>query len=255
MDPTAAYLPTLVSGDLAALPALFAADAIVDDPLGGRARGPLELERSALARRAWLAEHAARAEAVRVTRTASRTVAESLLHLTLPAARAVALPVAVVGQHGPGGRLAAVRVYHSLWPLLSHHIIRPPLLAHDPELRVTDIVQTYQRALAAGDVDAIVATFEPDGSFREPAGGDFVFAGPDELRRFMTNILSAGGIGLEHCTVTDDGVACAIEFNAVSFGPRPIEPQAGVAVYERGPSGKLRTARIYDDVNVEAYTA
>jgi hypothetical protein len=255
MDPTSAYLPTLINGDLATLPTLFDADPAVDDPLGGRARGPLELEQFVLARRAWLAEHAARAEPLRLTRTTSRTVAENLLHLTLANARTVALPVAVVGDHAPGGRLAAVRVYHSLWPLLGHHVIRPPLLPHDPALRVTDIVLAYQRALAAGDVDAIVATFEPDGYFREPAGGSFIFAGLDELRRFMTNILSAGGIGLEHCAVTDDGVACAIEFNAVSFGPRPIEPQAGVAVYERGPSGKLRAARIYDDVNVEAYSA
>ena len=68
----------------------------------------------------------------------------------------------------------------------------------------------------------------------------------------MTHLLSSGGIRLEHCTVTDDGVACALEFNAVQFGPHPLEPQAGVAVYERGPSGRLHAARIYDDVNVEA---
>ena len=46
----------------------------------------------------------------------------------------------------------------------------------------------------------------------------------------MTQILSAGGITLEHCTVTDDGVACALEFNAVAFGQKPLTPQAGVAV-------------------------
>jgi hypothetical protein len=32
-------------------------------------------------------------------------------------------------------------------------------------------VGEYQRALSAGDIDAIVATFEPDGYAREPAGG------------------------------------------------------------------------------------
>jgi hypothetical protein len=39
----------------------------------------------------------------------------------------------------------------------------PPLLQPDPELRESDVVAKYQRALAAGDVDAIVAAFEPDG--------------------------------------------------------------------------------------------
>jgi hypothetical protein len=67
----------------------------------------------------------------------------------------------------------------------------------------------------------------------------------------MTQILGAGGIGIEHATVTDDGTTCAIEFNAVRFGKRALTPQAGLAIYERGPTGRLRAARIYDDVNVE----
>ena len=56
------------------------------------------------------------------------------------------------------------------------------------------------------------------------------------------------GIPLEHCTLTDDGVRCAIEYNCVRWGVSDILPQAGVAVYERGSSGLLSAARIYDDV-------
>jgi hypothetical protein len=255
MHPAEAYLPNLLAGNLPALNSLFSGDPDVNDPIGGHAHGLAEFAPYIAARHAWLTDRHARVEHLRTTQTAARSVVENLLHLSLPDGRAIALPLAVVGEHAPGDRLLAVRVYHSQWPLLGHHVIRPPLLKHDPALHVTDIVAQYQRALAAGDVDAIVDTFEPDGYFREPSGGDFVFNGLEDVRVFMTNILSAGGIGLEHCTVTDDGVACAIEFNAVAFGTRPIEPQAGVAVYERGPSGKLRGARIYDDVNVEAYLA
>jgi hypothetical protein len=102
-------------------------------------------------------------------------------------------------------------------------------------------------------VEAIVSTFEPDGYFREPAGSQYVYRGTEALHDFMAKILAPGGIGLEHCTATDDGVVCAIEFNAVTFGAEPLVPQAGVAVYERGESGLLHAARIYDDVNVEAY--
>ncbi len=40
--------------------------------------------------------------------------------------------------------------------------------------------------------------------------------------------------------------------NAVQFGARRLEPQAGLAIYERGATGRLAAARIYDDVNVEA---
>jgi hypothetical protein len=66
---------------------------------------------------------------------------------------------------------------------------------------------------------------------------------------FYGSILAEGGIGLEHCSMTDDGTRCAIEYNAVRWGTTALPPQAGVAVYERGPSGKLRAARIYDDVS------
>ncbi len=80
-------------------------------------------------------------------------------------------------------------------------------------------------------------------------------AGSEQLHEFMAHLLASGGIRLEHCTATDDGVACAIEFNAVQFGSQRLQPQAGVAVYQRGPSGRLHAARIYDDVNVEALAA
>ena len=57
-----------------------------------------------------------------------------------------------------------------------------------------------------------------------------------------------GGIILEHCSVTEDGVRTALEFNAVRWGGVDLPPQAGVAVYERGLSGRLHEARVYDDV-------
>ena len=45
---------------------------------------------------------------------------------------------------------------------------------------------------------------------------------------------------------TEDGVRTALEFNAVRWDEHDLAHQAGIAVYERGPSGKLREARIYD---------
>ena len=54
--------------------------------------------------------------------------------------------------------------------------------------------------------------------FREPAGGSHIYRGKVQVTEFMAKILAPGGISLEHCTVTDDGVVCAIEFNAVAFG-------------------------------------
>ena len=255
-DPTESFLEALIAGDIAALRSGFDGEPDVDDPLAGRVRGAGDFERFAAERQAWLDERAARLERLPgspATHGHRRSVFEALLHLRLPA-REIALPVGVVGDHANSGRLRAVRVYHSLWPLLGAHRVRAALLPRDPALRLTGVVAEYQRALASGDVEAIVGAFEPGGYFREPAGGDYVYHGVERLRSFMAHLLGPGGIPLEHCTMTDDGVACAIEFNAVQFGPHRLEPQAGLAVYERGPSGRLRGARIYDDVDVEAYT-
>jgi hypothetical protein len=47
--------------------------------------------------------------------------------------------------------------------------------------------------------------------------------------------------------ITDDGRACGLEYNVVGSGRTELAPEAGVAVYVRGESGKLAVARIYDD--------
>jgi hypothetical protein len=111
-------------------------------------------------------------------------------------------------------------------------------------------VADYQHALLAGDVDAIMAAFEPGGYAREPAGGEHVHRGAGGLRAFYELLFSnGGGIQLEHCAVIDDGRACALEYNVARWGRTELPPQAGVAVYARGQSGKLAAARIYDDVS------
>jgi hypothetical protein len=58
-----------------------------------------------------------------------------------------------------------------------------------------------------------------------------------------------GRTGLEHCAVTEDGRACAIEYNVVGRGPAALLRQAGLAVYPRDDSGRLGAARIYDDAH------
>ena len=247
---TEAYVARLIAGDRAAIAAGFSGAPAIDDPFAGAVQGDAALDAFVAERHAWLAARAARLTPGPVTRAAGRTVVEAVLRLRHDG-RDVDLPIAVVGEDAPGGKARALRVYHSFWPIEGHHRIRAPILRRDPAALETGAVAEYQRALAAGDVDAIVATFEEDGYFREPSGEPWVHRGRPELRKFMTQILGAGGIGIEHATVTDDGATCAIEFNAVRFGKRALTPQAGLAIYERGPTGRLHAARIYDDVNVE----
>jgi hypothetical protein len=66
-----------------------------------------------------------------------------------------------------------------MWPLTGEHHHRAPLLEQDPDLHDPDIVGDYQRALAAGDAEAAVATFEPDAYVREPAGSAYIHRGDD----------------------------------------------------------------------------
>ncbi len=57
-----------------------------------------------------------------------------------------------------------------------------------------------------------------------------------------------GGIAQEHCAVVADGRTCALEYNVVRWGAQLL-PQAGVAVYVLGDSGKLAAVRVYDDID------
>jgi hypothetical protein len=238
----------LQSGDPTRLLEAFPGGVRIDDPRFGRVEGETALMEFRQASGRWLREHDGRPRQVAVTHGPTRVVGEFDLELTEDG-RTFVLPVAVVVEPDPVKRSVWIRTYHSQWPLLGHHNIRPPLLARDPSVTESDVVGEYQAALAAGDADRITATFEPDGCFREPAGPQFRRCGTKVLREFFGLFFSAGGgIILEHCTATEDAVRTALEFNAVRWGGRDLPHQAGVAIYERGPSGKLHEARVYDDV-------
>jgi hypothetical protein len=85
---------------------------------------------------------------------------------------------------------------------------------------------------------------------REPAGSAYTHRGTEALRALYELFFSnGGGIALEHCAVTDDGRACALEYNVVGWGRTEMPPQAGLAVYVQGESGRLAAVRIYDDAD------
>ena len=155
--------------------------------------------------------------------------------------------MAVVAE-SPDDLSVVFRTYCSQWPVDERRHIRPPILKPE-HAQLGDVVGRYQAALAAGDAEAVVNTFAPDGYFRGPFGPHYAHRGTAALRAFFTSCFSAGGgIGLEHCAVTDDGVRCALEYNCLRWGSHDLPPQAGIVVHERGPDGLLAAARVYDDV-------
>lgn len=244
---TVPYFDGLVSGELDALVDSFSGEPEVHHPVRGRIKGTRAFAAHVAEMNAWLAERNVSVEDVLRVVTERRGFEEVVLHLDGAEGR-VALPLAIVVDHRDGAQLDEVRMYFSTWPLTGRHATRPPLLQPDPDLDESDVVGAYQRALAAGDTDAVVATFEPYGYAREPAGDPHVHRGHDGLRAFYAHLFSAGGgIPLEHCAVVDDGRTCALEYNVVRWGRTAMAPEAGVAVYVRGESGRLAAARIYDD--------
>jgi hypothetical protein len=243
------YFDGLVMGELDALLGSFVGEPEVHHPIRGRVKGAAAFARYVADTRTWMAERNVTVEDVNVILTPARGVEEVILRFDGDAGGRIELPVALAADHD-GARLVELRIYYSTWPLYGRHAVRPPLLQPDADLHGPDVVGEYQRALAAGDAEAAVATFEPDAYVREPAGGPHVHRGTDELRslyqRFFSN---GGGIPLEHCTAIDDGRACALEYNVVAWGRTELQPQAGIAVYARGDSSKLAAARIYDDAD------
>jgi hypothetical protein len=239
----------MLSGELDALIESFAGEPQLHHPVWGRVKGIAAFKAFVAQTNEWLAERNVRVQDVERVVLEERGFEEVVLAVDADSRR-VELPHALVADHDSAGRLQELRIYFSGWPLTGRHANRPPIMQLDPQLPESDVVAEYQRALAAGDVDAIVAAFEPDGYAREPAGGEHIHRGRDGLRAFYELLFSNdGGIPLQHCAVTDDGRACALEYNAVRWGQTELLPQAGVAVYVRGRSGKLAAARIYDDVN------
>ena len=246
-DPVGEYFTALSHGDARALETVWPGEVVVHDPRAGEIRGHRQLRQFVSRNGTWLAGLHARTETVASTVAGGRAVVELLAHLDHDG-REVAWPIAVVAE-SPDDQSVVFRTYCSQWPVDGRRHVRPPILGPGPA-DPADVVGRYQAALGAGDADAIVGTFAPGGYYREPIGPHNAHRGAAELRSFFATCFSAGGgVGLEHCAVTDDGVRCALEYNCVRWGRHALPPQAGIGVFERGPDGLLAAARVYDDVD------
>jgi hypothetical protein len=249
-DPVGQYLAAVSEGSARDLETAWPGEIVIYDPHAGEVRGRRHVRHFVSRNVSWLASLHARTETVASTVAEGRAVVELLAHID-HGGRPLAWPVAVVAESAYDVSVT-FRTYCSQWPLEEQRPVRPPILPPG-KARLGDVVARYQAGLAAGDTEAVVAAFAPDGYFRPPSGPRDAHHGTDELRSFFARCFSAGGgIGLEHCAVTDDGVRCALEYNCVRWGSRELPPQAGMGVCERGQDGLLAAVRVYDDVQAPA---
>jgi len=230
----------LAEGDRGAI-GVFGERATADSPYGGR-QEPAEFVCETCA---WLARHNARTEPVHDVITPARVTHELLLYLEIDGEERE-LPVMLVADVEDDS-IRDLRVYHSTWPLTGSHLVRPPLMQYDLAERPPEPVGTYHEALGKADAAAANAVFEPGGCVREPAGGEWAYCDEDRAEWYAA-ILKQGPIVLHLGTIADDGETVVYEYMVDRWGKERIPPQAGAAAYQRGPSGKLIAARIYDDV-------
>jgi ketosteroid isomerase-like protein len=245
------YLPALVSAQAEQLVRRLGGRATVDDPIFGRTTGMPALagylERAA----AWFTAREGVFEVLAFTTGSDRDVTEGTLGLMVDGKR-VSVPVAVVAERRPE-REVEIRVYYSTRLILGKPTARAPLVPRDDELTVPPPVASHLLALARGDVDSLVASFENGATLRDPAGETHVKKSQGgTLRAFYERLFEssqAGGPGVEMLkgARADDGRMCALEYTVARLHGKDVTPQPGLAVYERGESGLLRAARLYHD--------
>ena len=244
-DPPAAYVTALARRSARDLESTWPGEVVIHDPRG-TIRGHREVEHFVRRNGEWLAGLHARTETVAATASGGRAVLELLAHLTRDG-REVAWPVAVVAETADD-RSVEFRTYCSQQPVTGTHHLRPPVLS--PEEGGPDgVVGRYLTALAAGDADAAVQAFSPQGYLREPDAPEYTHRGAAALRPYFARCFDDGGsVQLEHCATTDDGPRCALEYNCVRWGDRDLPPEAGLMVCERDVDGRLAAVRLYDDI-------
>jgi hypothetical protein len=248
------YFPALVAAQTAALAQRLGDRATIDDPLFGRASGMAEIAPRLAEIASWLALHDAAFDHFGFVTGSDRDVTEGSLALTVNGAR-VRVPVGVVAERRRE-REVELRVYYATRALRKAHVPRRELLPGDDRTAVPPPIAAHLEALARGDIAGVVSSFERGATVRgadgethaklEPGGGP--------LGAYYDRLLGgeggaeSRGLQLLKNARADDGRTCALEYTVVRFRGVEVPAQAGLAVYERGESGLLRTVRVYDEL-------
>jgi hypothetical protein len=259
---------TLLASDPSKAKALLDPRGAWDDPLFDASTGPAAHETAIPRLAAWLAERRTERPPAHLRTTADdrRVIVEDVLTLKdgliwnqaeqkSEKAPRFELATAVVGDLAPGGAAPyrSIRLYFSTWAVTggASRVRKGPICPDErastkQAMDAMPTIRKYFDGLAVGDA-AMIELFEPDGYFREPANN---FAcGRDQLAAHFVHILKLGGVGIEFLTATREDDRIGIELQTVLWGTKKMPcPQAGLAVYELGPHGKLQGSRVYDSV-------
>jgi hypothetical protein len=241
--PLHAYFRLLAQGDAETLRSYFLGELVIDDPLSGRVEGDEGLVAHVARAYTALAERMLQYMPAGLIESPDRVVTDGTLMLG-PFPNVASVPVAVVWERAPEGGYSAIRAYYSLQAFGGAAPARAPLLPADPDLTLADDVAAHLRALAAEDIEALVATMDETCLGQVSMG----LQGADALRaQYGARLDAGGGVTLQPCAVADDGQRCALEFAATRWDGDDIPAQAGLAIFARG-DGKLCTVSLYGEL-------
>jgi hypothetical protein len=143
------YFDGLLAGDADPLVESFAGAPELHDPIRGRVKGDAAFRAFVTETSAWLSANDASVDDVEHVILERNGFEEVVLHLVTGHGR-LDLPVAVVAERRPDGRIDEIRVYFDTELLTGRRTGRLPLLQPDPGLTVPAAVASYVEARAAG---------------------------------------------------------------------------------------------------------
>lgn len=236
------YFRALLAGDAAAIRALFAGEPVLDDPLSGRVDAA-GLDAHVAAARALFEGATVYYAPAALVETPERVVSHGQMVGRGPAG-VVALPCACVWERADGG-LRELRAYWSPASLREQRGERAPVVEPRDGLGLPDAVAGHLRALAADDVDAVMATY--DETCLAPIPLPWLDPADTVRRHYGAQVGNQGAVVLQPCVVTQTETVCAVEFVTTQWDGADIPPQAGLAVYDlRG--GRICQAHLFGDL-------
>lgn len=239
------YLTVLKKEDIENLSSLLNNKSTLYMPLDGLIYGRDNITKYIIKQKDWLNVKNARVEIFNIIDIKNRIIIELTIFYE-KGEKTIELPFIVVIDIN-NNIITNIRLYHSSLPTTGKHNVIKPILKPDNNLVEPDIITEYSKGIKKADKDLVLSLFEDGAYVQEPSGSKYKHKGREALNEFYSYILSKGGVSFNHCTATFDGKHFVVEYIIDEWGDKKFEPQAGIAVYEIGKTGKIAAVRIYDD--------
>ncbi len=241
------YFTVLKKEDIDNLSSVLNNESIMYTPFEGKIIGRNDIKNYFIEQKEWLNSKKAKIDVINTIDNNNRIVIEFVIFFNKQD-EPIELPVVAVLDID-NSSINSIRIYHSTWPLTGKHTVIKPILETEEILDEPDIISMYMQGIKNADKEFVLSLFEEKAYVQEPSGSKFRHQGKAEREKFYSYALDKGGVPLKHCTATFDGKHFAVEYVFDEWGNKKFEPQAGIAIYEIGESGKIAAVRIYDDAS------